>query len=112
MVTSSSCRNSSHRLHALLRDLRLALQRTHPDPVPAHLLRTVSHCSRVDKATHSPGGCRCVARAAFLSETAKQAHRLVRKGSTMCVEACGLPPLPRSRQGWDVGFLLYSSAET
>jgi hypothetical protein len=101
MATSSSCRNSSHRLHALLRDLRLALQRTHPDPMPADLLRTVSHRPRVDKATHSPGGRRCIARASFLSETAKQAQRFVRKGSTMCVGKLWSPALAEksSRMG-------------
>ena len=58
LATSCSCRNSSDRLHALLRDLRLALQRTHPDPVPPDLLRPVTDHPRVYQAAHSTGGRR------------------------------------------------------
>ena len=55
LATSLPCRNSSHRLYALLRDLRLALQRAHPDPMPADLLRPLVDHPRVYETTRSPG---------------------------------------------------------
>ena len=60
LATGSSCRNLSDRLYAMLRDLRVALQRAHPDPVPAHLLRPLPGHARVYETT--PGRRGSIAR--------------------------------------------------
>ena len=53
LAASSSRRDLSGRLYAVLRDLRLALQCAHPDPVPAGLLRPFAGHARVYETTRS-----------------------------------------------------------
>ena len=75
LASGPSGGNLSRRLYALLCDLRLALQRAHPDPVPADLLRRFPGHPRIDKTGHSAGGHRRIARTLFFAHGG-----MIRKG--------------------------------